>query len=188
MKVLFPILALFLFSACSTGIDDKMPVPNITTPQVESVFSKENLVPTLFVGDIRDGRPQTALAVMGEKKSEPEGDITLAVSRALQEGLKSKGFEINDSAPVVVTGEVRTWLVTIKGGVPSKGESSAALSLEVYDPANKKVYSGVYQGSARMERSTLSDQDISRLLGVAMTEAIGQALSDKNLIQLLASF
>jgi hypothetical protein len=60
--------------------------------------------------------------------------------------------------------------------------------IEVLDPANKKIYSGVYRGYSSMEAASVNDQDVSRTLASSLEESVAQVTSDKQLISLLSSY
>lgn len=179
----------FLFASCAPSLPSTIRVPHITPtvkgPQVQKRRGYES---TVFIDQLTDVRPKEAIAEFQGRDLNPAGDIIAPVFNALREGLEKKGFRFSDSAPVLVAGEIRTWNAKIKGGFSAKVEAQAVLYLEILDPTNKRAYSGTYQGFATLERTNVTEEQVSEVLGTAMSEALGQVFADQQFIRLLSAF
>lgn len=181
------IATVFIFSACSPTLRDTLEVPVVNAPapgkNVEKVSNAY-----LYIDEFSDARANKALASMDEKEIQPAGDVVPAVVKALKEALINRGFEISESAPVMVSGEVRQWFAEISGSMPTRVNVEAAIFIEVLDPANKRIYSGVYQGKSWKESSSMKEEDIRKTLGEGMEEAIKRVTADERLMGLISSF
>lgn len=180
-------LACFGFVSCSPHLKQTMPVPEVPI-SIKDAGSKGNQSSFVFVDEIKDTRTNPRLAEINGKESAPDGPVGPSVQTALSEALKQGGFLISDSAPVMISGEVREWSARVEGGMAAKVESIASVYLEVFDPANKRIFSGSYHGSSSRQSPSLKEKDVRDSLGVAMSQAIQQVLVDEQLMKLLASF
>lgn len=180
------LLAVFLLSACGPSLKSTMSVPDVKV-------SKKGAVPSdgmtfVYIDELIDARPLKAIAKRDSKEVLPSGEISSAIVSALKQALETKGFTNAESAPVIISGEVREWLADVTGSLPTKVSANAALYIEVLDPANKRVYSGVYRGFASMEAASVNEEDVRKTLASSMEEAVLQVTADKQLITLLSSF
>jgi uncharacterized lipoprotein YajG len=154
-------------------------------------ISKDNTTANtyLYVDEFVDRRENKSLA-RNEKKKEvqPESDVAPAAVDALKQSLSAKGFSFSESAPLIISGELREWIAEISGSLPTKVSAQASVYIEVLDPANKKIYSGVYRGYSSMEEASVDEQDISRTLASSLEESVSQVTNDKQLISLLSSY
>ncbi len=142
----------------------------------------------LFIDEVKDVRAENALVGYAGKNINADREVSPVVREALEKAFKGRGFTISDSAPIIVTGEVKNWFANVRGGLPGSVDSNASIQIDVFDPANKRIFSGNYQGSAALETPSVDERDIRGALGTAMSEAISQILADQQLIELLASF
>jgi uncharacterized lipoprotein YajG len=85
--------------------------------------------------EIRDGRSETGIVEIKGRTIEPNQDISNVVKAAMHEALARKGFQVVQSAPVLISGEVQQWFANVRGGLPAEVESKATIYIEVYDPA-----------------------------------------------------
>ena len=174
-------------TACSPSLRDTLDVPVVNTPPpAKNVEKVTNAY--LYIDEFSDARPNKALAAMDGKEIQPAGDVVPSVVKALKEALVARGFEISESAPVMVSGEVRHWFAEISGSLPTRVNVEAAIFIEVLDPANKRIYSGVYQGKSWKEGSSMKEEDIRKTLGEGMEEAIKRVIADERLMGLISSF
>ena len=88
----------------------------------------------------------------------------------------------------MISGQVRKWHANVTGGFQGKIESEASVYVEVLDPANKRIYSGVYNGVSSLETPNVDVKDMRESLGAAMASAIEQLNKDQQLVKLLSSF
>ena len=143
----------------------------------------------LFIDKFSDARPSDVIVKRADETVVASGEVGTPIGTALDRAFRNRGFAISQTAPVVLSGEVRIWQSEIVKGFPTQKQSAnAELFLEVLDPANKRIYSGTYKGSASREDPSLSPEDIRATLGTAMSEALSQVTSDKQLIDLLLSY
>lgn len=174
-------------SACSPSLKDTLEVPIVNAPAMAKNVEKVSNA-YLYIDEFSDARPNKAIASMDEKEIQPAGDVVPSVVKALKEALVNRGFEISESAPVMVSGEVRQWFAEIAGSMPTRVNVEAAIFIEVLDPANKRIYSGVYQGKSWKESSSMKEEDIRKTLGEGMEEAIKRVTADERLMGLISSF
>jgi len=178
---------LFCVNACSTKIKPTINVPVVgVAPDIKRRADIRDV--TVFLEEFVDSRTSTELVRMEGKVSQPEGSIGYAATGALRQALTRVGFAIDDSAPLIISGEVREWSADIEGDMPSRIESKAALYIEVFDPANKRIYSGTYNGQAMLQETAVDEPEIARTLSEALSESVSQMLRDDRLMSLLASF
>lgn len=175
-------------SGCGPSLKSTMPVPQVKLAQAK--VNKEAKAETtyLYIDEFVDKRDEKALARRDSKEVNPEGDIAPAAVDALKQALTEKGFTFSESAPVIISGEVREWVADVTGSLPTKVSAKAALYIEVLDPANKRIYSGVYRGFASMEEASVDEKDVSKTLASSLEESVAQIASDKQLVTLLSSY
>jgi hypothetical protein len=142
----------------------------------------------IFVDQFIDARPSPAVARVEDRDVGASNDPVEEVVGGIKRALEKRGFTFSDTAPVILSGELRAWVSLVTEGLPSKSEATAELYVEVLDPANKRVYSGVYKGYAAKESPGLDEGDVQETLRISMTEAIQQIMADKQLVGLLASY
>ncbi len=182
------IICSLMSSACGPSLRSTMQVPDI--PSVSKKPSQVGSVTNAYlsIDDFQDMRPSAALAEVNGRESSAATSVDIPVRDALAKALEKNGFIISDSAPVVMVGQVKEWKADVHTGMPSSINSRAAVYLEVLDPANKKIYSGTYQGRAMSEQASIDETDVRRTLGSAMSEALSQVVADERLMSLLLSF
>lgn len=187
-KHFFSILAGLLCLGCGASFREGLPVPTLKgdPKNIEAAHASEGAM--VYLEDIRDNRKQTAFATYKDMVIQPVGDPVASIQTALKRNLESIGLEVTDSAALVLTGELRKWQVGINSGVPIDMQSEAVLYLEVYDPTNKRIYSGEYQGFAAIQKTSASNKDLNDALETAMIEVLAQIKNDKQLVSLLSSF
>jgi uncharacterized lipoprotein YajG len=180
---------IFSITACAPSLPSTIKVPHISPvvkgPQVQKRRGYES---TVYIDQLTDVRPKEAIAEYQGRGINPASDVIAPVIDALRAGLEKKGFRFSDTAPVLISGEIRTWSVKIKGGFSSKAKAEAVLYLEILDPTNKRAYSGVYQGYATTEGTGIDEERVSEILGTSMSEALGQVFADQQFIRLLSAF
>ncbi len=186
------LLSMLAFSSCSSRLQKNMRMPEIpaweTTGRIVDTGSTQ-APHQLFVDKFSDARPSEIIVRRGAEEVIASGEVGVSVGSALEKAFRSRGFSVSQTAPVVISGEIRAWQSEITKGFPSqKLQANAEVFIEVLDPANKRIYSGTYKGSASREDPSLNEEDIRGNLGTAMSEALSQVTSDKQLIDLLMSF
>lgn len=195
MKPLKRIIAFLVFvsslglAACAgPSVSSQLDVPAIPVASRPAGGSPVAEKAFVSLDQIKDGRLDTALAEFRGKRSEPVGEVTSEVQSALESTLAGAGVSVSDSAPLMISAEIRRWFASLDSGMSGGVHSDAELFLQVFDPANKLVYSGSYRGNAMLQQSGIQDKDIRDNLGTAMSEALGQIVKDQKLMHLLASF
>ncbi|HMO17810.1 MAG TPA: YajG family lipoprotein [Oligoflexia bacterium] len=115
----------------------------------------------------------------------PEGDVSDVVTGYLESALKTRGVTFDSSSPITLTGEIRTWSAEARGSSTGELKSEATVYVEVIQSGLRK-FSGTYQGARSSQFPIVTPQDISDSLGLAMSQAIDQAISDSSLRRALA--
>lgn len=178
-------------SSCGPSLKSTISVPKVEFDQ--SQRKKSGLAGSqLTVDQFVDKRVSKIIAGEAESPGDKGAEAAQPIGPAVQDGLKrafaDRGAEITDSAPIVVSGEVLRWYASVASGFSSKAKGEAAVRIEVFDPANKKIYTGTYEGFATMQHPSLSEKDVSETLGAAMAQALSQIGEDKQLMRVLSSY
>lgn len=177
------------FVSCSPSIGSKIALPNlIRAPEPLGDIGRPQYEGYVFIDELADKRGTQAMAKLDGREILSKSEVAPAVLTGLKDALYRKGFKFSDTAAILLSGEIREWFAQIEGGFRSSADAQAVLYIEVLDPANKRIYSGVYKGTATKESPNLSDKDVTAVLGVSMTEAIEQVIGDRQLMKLLSSF
>ncbi len=184
---------LIILSSCSSSLKPVMNVPSIPKPDLSTVNTHgsglaEGRFAELFVADFTDARESEIVASLKGIDSKFLGSASEKVHARVEDFLREKGFTLNDDAPLVLLGQVKKWSADITAGVPATVEAKAAISIEVRDPANRRIYAGTYEGVATLKEPGVGTEEISKALGVAMSESLREVLADKQLLDLLTSF
>ncbi len=174
--------------SCSTRVGGTIHLSKIPTVEIDHGSKITASDAALFIDELRDTRPESQVADFNGRSIFSDSAFDLLVKESLQQTFRQKGFVISDSAAVVLSGEIRQWHAEITGGVPGTVKSKASIFLEVFDPANRRVYTGTYQGTASVERASINDKDVNVSLTTAMQQAIRQVVLDEQLVKLLSSF
>lgn len=190
--ILTPLFLAFSISSVGCGPSLKS---TIDVPRVEFSGEKKGSGlkgSQLSIEQFTDKRISKIIAGETEAPLDKGAEAKQPIGPAVQDGLKrafaDRGAEITETAPVVISGEVLRWYAAVSGGLSGKAKGEAVVRIEVFDPANKKIYAGTYEGSATMQRPSLSEKDVSETLGAAMAQALSQVSEDKQLVKVLASY
>lgn len=162
----------------------------IPIPEIPPVLTQTNqgAGAAVSIDSLVDKRPSAALAYDEGREIPPSGDLIGTVRKGLEQSLIGHGFSVTDSAPLVISAEVREWRADIERNYNTKIDAKAGVFIQVFDPANKLIYSGLYRGSANFQRGTLKGGEVEETLATAMSESLGQVVKDAQLIKLLSSF
>lgn len=187
--LLFTIAICFLLIGCGPSAPKSLKLPEIKIREVgKKVKGPDDEASYIFVDDFIDARIEQSIAEVDGTKVPPEGDTSVFVRAGLRQALERKGFVFSDTAPIVLSGELRKWKADVVGGFSSTIRSEASLYVEILDPANKRIYAGVYNGFSNIEGNSLGAEDIQEALRISMQEAVRQVIKDMQLIKLLSSF
>lgn len=174
--VSFSILSLMsFFAACVAVVGPHVPVPEI--PAATQSTPEKAISSMVTVGSFRDVRSTPE----GEQIS-PEGEVTETVKEAFKSALAKRGARVSTDAPTTIHAEIRSWYATTQGTSAVEVESQATLYIEIHTKNSQRVFNGTYTGSRTSSFPLVSAKDIGDSLGLAMAQAIEQALSDKALI------
>ncbi len=175
--------------SCGPSLGNLIEVPSLNIAKKLNPTVRLTNNTFLSVDEFTDTRPSPTIAVVdGKKDVKTTGEVLPVVVSGLKDSLGNAGFTFSDSAPVIIAGEVRKWSAEVQGRLPTKLSAEGQLYLEVFDPANKKIYSGVYNGFSSMESSSITEADLKRTLSGAMEETIRQIMADRQLLALLQSY
>ena len=191
-RALLFVVLLIALGLCSFGCGPSLkatmdvPVVRVTSSKLQNDHQITNTF--LYVDEFVDNRQNKTLVKDSRREVTASGDVAPVVVDALRQALGDRGFSFSESAPVIISGEVREWLATISGSLPTKVSAEAAIFVEILDPANKRIYSGTYKGFASMEAASVSEEDVKRTLASSMEEAVTQVAMDKPLVALLSAY
>lgn len=185
--ILFIVLG---FASCgATSLGSQLSVPTVPVPSSGLFVRTVPEDSVLSLKALNDARRETKIAVHRLRAIEPTSRVSIVVDEVMKTAFQQKGFSLSASAPLVVSGEIREWVADV-GGPELRGGAlgKAVLYLQIFDPSNKKIYSGTYQGTAEFVKSSIKDKDVQQVLAESMSEAVAQIFSDQKLIDVLTSF
>lgn len=185
-RYLVLLLALLLCVSCSPKLGSK-----ISLPAIPSIGKQGDIATSgaeVYVLTVVDARGERTIATFEGRSIEPRDDVALSIKGAVSKALEEQGFSLSEFAPVSLTAEVRSWNAEVSGGMPSSVSSEAKVYVEIRDPANKKIYSGMYSGHSMIQEASLGEEEVQESLGTSMAEALRQIFVDKQLVEVLASF
>lgn len=186
-KAVLVLCSAVIASGCGPSLESQIPVPHIPTPEIAEKLSGERRM-LVFVDEFLDERESMAFVEGEDETAQAEGELARGVQSAVRRALETKGFTVTDEAPLVLSGEVREWRAKVDDGFPPEVASRAVLFVSVFDPANKRVFSGEYSGTATVKQASMSQKDVQEAMGLAMSQAVSQIVSDEKLVRLLRSF
>ena len=170
---------------CGPSLNSTMPAPHVALSNKPPASETSAY---LFIDEIKDVRDNRVLVKREKKEVTAEGELTPSVVEALKQAFGTKGFTFSESSPIIISGELREWHADVSGSLPTKVAAQSAIYIEVLDPANKKIYSGVYRGFASLEEASIDEKDVSKTLANALQETVTQVVNDKQLVGVLSSF
>lgn len=182
---------LAMSAACSSTLQSTILLEPITPPQhPEEPVEPKPLDSQVYVDEFNDARAEKGVVRMQDEGRfiSSANDVVEVVVQGIEKALRKKGYQFSDTAPVILSGEVREWLATVTGTFSKKIEGNAELYVEVRDFSDRRVYSGIYKGYAARETTGLSEKDVQDILKSSMTEAISQVTGDEQMMKLLSSF
>lgn len=185
MKKLILVLlfaVLLLATGCTVNISPEVSLPYVPVKDGLTDVGKGAMV---FVEEVTDDRPSKDIGRGPNGPIAALGSVPGTTRTAIEELLTKSGFNVSDSAPMVVQVSLKEWkAVHRRGGI----DSQAAVGVKVFDPGNKLAYSGNYSGSSSVEGSPLDDLAVKDTLATSLSEAIHQIVRDRQLMRLLSSF
>lgn len=175
-------------SGCGASFPSTISVPSVEIAPTKSAGERISTSTFLYVDEFLDKRDSKVVTTVDGKSVSMDGDAVAPVVAALKSSLTKRGFAFSDAAPVILSGELRTWRAEVSGSLPTKIEAESAVFIEVLDPANKRIYSGVYRGFANTESGSPGDKELKKTLASALEEAVLQISRDGQLVSLLSSY
>lgn len=170
--------------ACSAKIESNYPVPEI--PKASTVTSELHGVGLSFQSFVDARMPlRNEVANKSSIHTQPEGDVAGSVEQAFKEALTVQGANVGYGTGKMVTGEIRRWDSQVAAAASGSIESNATLFIEVKGETGERLFAGEYHGSRSSTFPVIARQDVGESLGIAMSEAITQALRDPNLRRVL---
>ncbi len=189
-RIKFSMLAApMLLIGCAPEFRPTMAVPQVAPiVKYNPALKNRRYDASVFIHQFSDARTAEAIAEYEGREIKPQSAVVENIVSALRRGLESRGYRFSERAPVLIAGEIRKWMAHINGGFKSKVDAQAALYIEIFDPANKRIYSGIYSGYAMLEKTGLEEKDVQEVLATAMAEAMGRVLSDAQFNRLISSY
>lgn len=178
-------LAVLCVTGCSTYVGKTIEIRELPSFDSES-RSMPDITALVALEEIKDVRGSIPSSTVGDDNegriTSPEGDVGRIVQDSLAKALLSKGIGVSSRAPLRIWGEIRRWRARITTTATSSIKSDAALYLEVIDNSGSRVYSGTYHGTRASEFPVASLNDFRDSLGLAMLEAVAQAVDDQQFL------
>ena len=187
-KLALATLVISAFLACSPSVKKDIDLAGLDIIPLPTGAKVSANSSSVFVDLFSDGRDNEAVLIKGDKKANLKNDPGDMVRDAITGALKNKGFVITDTAPLIISGEVKKLVANVEPGFPVKLRSDAKIILEVFDPANEPLYKASYNGFSSVSHPSINSTDVKEALGLALKEAVTQVVKDKELIGVLESF
>ncbi len=187
--LLMGLSVLGLCTGCGPSLPSSLSLPKIKiSSEGNRTRNTGSATSYVYVDEFIDSRGSSAIAILDGKDIPHKEDVSPVIVDGVKQALKQRGFEFSETAPIVLSGEIRQWIARVTSGFSSKVDAEASLYVEVLDPANKRIYAGVYNGFATVESPSLGTKDVQTALQTCLEEAIGQITADGQLTKLLSSF
>ena len=180
---IFVLLPILFCLACAMRVDSSYPVPAI--PEIDSQKTSSLHGLSISVQPFLDARLPAIQDKVNVSITQPEGEVEQTVELAFVEALQSQGAVLDGNGEKSIVGEIRRWDSKVAASTSGTIDSNATIYLEVKDAAGKSLFSGEYHGSRSSQFPVIAKQDVGDSLGLAMSEAITQAIRDKNLQRIL---
>ncbi len=177
--------AIVLLSACAPNLGGTIDAPSIPSVSPKG-DARARLGSYLSIQTVEDARTK---GISGEAGyTEPAGKVTQIVEDGIKNAFRENGISILDSAPVSLRTEIRQWRAKVTSAAQAEIDSEATIFVEALDPAGKVIYSGTYTGNRSSKFPIVSRIDVQDSLGLAMANAIGQAVADPAFLNVLSAY
>jgi len=186
--LLFSIFLAVAISSCGPALQSEITLTTVPEPLLKSMPPEFTSQPSVSVGFFRDARQGNFVVRNYDALIRPTNSVTFEVEDVIRRTLVNAGYLVDRSAPIVLRGEIREWVVDIKSKMPATLTSKAVLFVEAVGPSDKRIYSGVYRGTGYLEKVVVEHKDVQYMLNAAMTEAVAQIMADSKLLGILSSF
>ncbi len=185
-KLYISIIFFLTITSCVAPLDKTIQLTTIPEPQITA--PEFTIQPSITIGFFKDLRAGSYIVKNYDNYAQPANSVSEEVEDVLRRTFTNAGFNVNNSAPVILKGEIRTWNVDVKNTLPVVLESKAEIWIEVIGPDDKRIFSGRYSGKGRFEQPTAEVKDIQRALNTSMTATISGIFKERKLMELLSSF
>lgn len=166
------------------------PGRTVETPEIPPIAangeSRARLGSYLAVQSVEDRRDASPSSDAGF--TEPFGRVGASVEEGLKNAFRENGISILETAPLTLRTEIRKWRTKVDSKANTMLNSEATLFVELVDPSGKKIYSGSYNGTRASQFPVVTRVDVQDSLALAMANAIGQVVSDPELLNVLSSY
>ncbi len=194
--MMYKLIFLLLLTSCGASFSNPVHVPTLnlssSNQDTQSSYKEVDLISkdkfTYYIRSIEDKRLNKNFI---EKKGESyysDADIAPVVRESISLTLEKMGFVRSKDSPVTLRLFVTNWSAELKEEMSATLTAKAKISLEVFDPTEKRVYKGEYSGSSELEGPSLNNEDLRAMLSSSMEQAIKQIILDKGLIRVLKSY
>ena len=186
MKNLFLSLAFVLpLAACAPNLSRSIVVTTIPLVQIENKVPLSNTA-RARVGSFTDARTDLTAAEIDGRKIPADGDIGSAVVLGFEQALRDSGMQLVLFDAPTVSGQVKEWKVVVKPKFPtSEITATAELEVSVKDMSGNNVYGATYTGEMAASDMYANETKVKKILGLAMSQAIQQAVEDSLLVERL---
>ena len=175
-------------SACGPTMLPEMQLTTIPEPALKSPPPEFTHQPSVSIGAFKDVREGTYVVKNYDNLIRPSNSVSFEVEDVIRRTLVNSGFYVDNSAPVVIRGEIREWVVDVKNKMPITLTARAVIFVEAIGPNDKRIYSGVYKGTSYLEKVVVENKDVQTMLNASMTGAVSQVIADNKLLGILSSF
>lgn len=186
MKLLAPLLAVFILSGCAMTVD-KIDVPYQGVANITVVEGAENVAVTITHEDKRTvykDRVGAKKNGYGMEMAEiiPTNDLAQTIADAIAFELESEGFKVDAGGKVVNVQLVRLYNDFKMGFWSGSAVADGLVNIQVYNGDNELVYSHSYEGGGVEEGIQLASGENARAALIkAMADIVSKVVQDSQL-------
>lgn len=184
-NLVFGSIACILLSSCAPNLGKSIESPESIPTTASTNAPRARLGSYTSIAEVSD---QREIADNEEDFTQPLGDVKQVVENGIKEAFREAGIAVIEDAPLALKTEIKKWRSNIKSKVNTTVTSEASLLVTLTDPSGKKIFTGTYNGNRNSEFPVVNREDVKDSLSLAMSQAISQMLSDKQLLEILGSY
>lgn len=183
MRLIRPLILVVLISACSPAVGPTVSAPEIPVPAINEARGRLNA--QVAIDAVTDLRNQEPIEVSKDYTT-PNGESVAVIEKAVADALASRGISVSEDAPRKVRIGIKQWRTRVTATATSSIASEAAITVEVVDQNEKRIFTGSYRGERSSQFPVASVPDIKDSLGLSMSAAITGMLDDDDFINSLS--
>ena len=181
---------LFLFAAanllaCAPNLGKSIIVTSIPLVTIEHKVPLSNTA-RARVGEFTDARTDLTAAEIDGRKLPADGDVGSAVVLGFEQALRDSGVQLVLFDAPSVSGQIKEWKVNVNPKFPASDiTATAELEVSVKDISGNNLYAATYTGEMAASDMFANETKVKKILGLAMSQAIQQAVEDSVLVERL---